>query len=174
VIWSRLAGLVLGLVLVALAVTVFSNRDQASVRAAATGPGQAFPDQGHAVLAPGTTPPAYNSTPPTSGPHAVVAVTRDDHRLSTGQLLTALQSGDIVIQYGHSTQRRPLRALQRGLSGPFRAALAAAGQAVLLEPVPGTPGVIALAWAHMQRSASPADPALLDFARYWLGQGAPR
>ena len=38
---------------------------------------------------------------------------------------------------------------------------------------PGTAGVIALAWTHMLRVATPTDPALRAFAQFWLGRGAP-
>jgi hypothetical protein len=32
-------------------------------------------------------------------------------------------------------------------------------------------GVVALAWGHAQRAAAPDDPALREFADYWLGRG---
>jgi hypothetical protein len=67
-----------------------------------------------------------------------------------------------------------LRAIAQSIGGPATPALAAAGQAVLLDPAPGTRGVVAAAWGHLLVSSSPADPELQQFASFWLGHGATR
>ena len=165
------ASLALSVGLIALLSGFFAARDKPGVASAAA-PGVPFRDQGNALLAPGQPHPAYDSSPPTSGPHLPAAVTRDQTRLSTDQLLQALSLGDVVLVYGRPRPPAGLVALARSLSGPFSTALAASGQAVVLDSIPGTVGYTALAWAHMTRVLSPADPQLRAFALYWLGRGA--
>ncbi|MBV8219422.1 MAG: hypothetical protein JO325_13230, partial [Solirubrobacterales bacterium] len=77
-----------------------AGRDQAAISGGASGPGQAFPDLGHAALSPGQAHPSYDSNPPTSGAHEPEAVTSDDAMLNDDQLLEALQLGNVVIVYG--------------------------------------------------------------------------
>ena len=81
----------------------------------------------------------------------------------------------MVLVYGPRRQAPALHALARAVSGPFDPVLARAGQAVILDRRPGAAGgsVIALAWRHAQRVATPSDPRLGAFASYWLGRGAP-
>jgi hypothetical protein len=167
-----LASLALSFGLIALLSGFFAGRDQAGVSGAANVPGQAFRDLGHPHLQAGQRRAAYDSVPPTSGAHVPELVTRDQTQLSDDQLLQALELGDVVIAYG--TRRPPagLEALEHSLAAPFTPALAAAGQAVILDRLPGTIGLIGLAWAHMIRVQSPADPRLHDFATFWLGRGA--
>ena len=166
---------VAGIGIVVLAVVVLASRDKSTVQRV-SGPGQAFADQGTRHLHAGT-PHAgfrYNSQPPTSGPHAFVPVTRDDVELDTDRLLTALESGDVVLVYGDRSLRPGLKALQDGIAGPFDAEVARAGQAVVLSHNPRLvkSGVVALAWAHLLRASSPTDPGLRDFVEFWLGRGA--
>jgi hypothetical protein len=164
-----------GIGILVLVVVVFGSRDRSTVDRAG-GPGQAFADQGSRRLQPGT-PHAgfqYNSDPPTSGPHVVAPVTRDDIELDTDRLLTALEAGDVVLVYGDRSLRAKLRALQNDIAGPFDPEVALAGQAVVLSHSPrlAGSGVIALAWRHMLRVSSPSDPALREFVEFWLGRGA--
>src|SRR5207247_4675253 len=101
-----------------LAVVVFGSRDSSTFHET-SGPGQAFGDQGTRHLRAGT-PHAgfhYNSDPPTSGPHVVAPVIRDDTALDTDRLLTALESGNVVLVYGDRALRPGLRALQRDVAG---------------------------------------------------------
>jgi hypothetical protein len=158
---------------IALLSGFFAGRDQAGVGGAATLPGIAFADLGHAHLRPGQPRPRYNSNPPTSGAHVPVPVSGDNQRLSDDQLLEALQLGDVVLTYGSSAPPPGVRPLVSSLAAPFTPALAAAGQAIVLARRPGTQGLIALAWAHMLRVSSPRDPLLRSFIDYWLGRGAP-
>ncbi len=161
-------------VIAALSGGLLAGRDDPGISDAPAGPGTAFRDQGDTYLRPGQPRPAYDSTPPTSGAHVPVPVTRDESELSDDQLLQALSVGDVVLVYG--TRRPPpgLRAVAEATASPFTLPLAASGQAVILARRPGTRGVIALAWARLLRVAGPSDPALRAFIQAWLGRGAPR
>jgi hypothetical protein len=167
------ASLLLSIGLIALLSGFFSRRDQAAVSGSTAALGQQFPDQGHAVLRAGQPRPAYDSNPPTSGPHLPAPVRRDDARLNDDQLLEALQDGNVVIVYGSRVPPHDLVAVARSVAPPFTPALAAVGQAVILARRPGTSGLIGLAWTRMLRVESAKDPALRAFAQYWLGRGVP-
>jgi hypothetical protein len=134
--------------------------------------GVQFRDLGDGVLARGAKTPAYDSVPPTSGPHRTAVIHRDGTDFTDDQLLTALAAGNLVLMYG--TQRPPadLRALASSIAAPFTPSLAAAGQAVILARRPAIPGVLALAWTRMLHVRTPDDPQLRSFALVWLGQGA--
>jgi uncharacterized protein DUF3105 len=169
-----LASLALSVGLIALLSGFFVGRDQAGISGGQIGPGEAFADQGSALLAPGQARPAYDSNPPTSGAHFPARVLRDGAPLTDDQLLQALALGDVVIMYGGPTPPAALHTLAAGVASPFTPALAAAGQAVILSRRPGTRGLIGLAWAHMLHVAGPQDPLLRQFAAFWLARGAPR
>ncbi|MEA2271807.1 MAG: hypothetical protein QOI98_515 [Solirubrobacteraceae bacterium] len=169
--------LAFGVGVVAVLLVVLGSRDKSTFQDT-SGPGQVFRDQGARHLQAGTPHAgfAYNSDPPTSGPHAVSAVTRDDTRLDTDRLLTALELGNVVLVYSDSALRGDLRALQRDVAGPFDPVVASAGQAIVLargHPVASS-RITALAWRHRLLAGSPRDPALRDFVEFWLGRGAPR
>jgi hypothetical protein len=169
-----LASLALSIGLIALLSGYFAGKDQAGVSASAAAPGQAFRDLGDAPLRPGQPRPAYDSSPPTSGPHVPTPVARDRVPITDDQLLTALSDGDVVMVYGSANPPPALVTLVADNVPPFSPALAQTGQAVILTSRTGTTGIVALAWAHMLRTAAPGDPALRDFISYWLGRGAPR
>jgi uncharacterized protein DUF3105 len=140
------------------------------------GPGQAFPDLGAKHVSPSRRRQAhYNSDPPTSGPHVARTIRRDETKLSTDQILHALETGNVVLVYGARKPSQRLRALaEQASGGPFDPALVEAGQSVILARKKGTDGIIALAWRHMLRVPNSRDPELLRFAEFWLGRGAPR
>ena len=170
----RWLAVVLGLAVLlggALAIVVtFSARDASRV-SAVPGPGQAFPD----LCAEHREPPdgfAYNSRPPTSGPHQPRLVQRDRRRLDDDQLLHALELGNVVLAYGGRRPPAALEAIQEEVAGSFDAELAAAGQAVILGRRDDVDGVVALAWTHRLEGSAPDDPALREFAEHWLGRGA--
>lgn len=167
------ASLAVAFGLIALLSGFFAGRDQAGVSAVVTGPGRALPDLGHAHLRPGAPHPRYDSDPPTSGAHVPVPVRDDDRKLSTDQLLQALEQGNVVVLYGADKPPPGLRTLSLSLAPPFTPALAAAGQAVILARRPGTRGLLGLAWAHAITVAGPKDPQLRKFIQFWLGRGAP-
>jgi Protein of unknown function (DUF3105) len=168
-----LASIALSVGLIVLLSGFFAGRDQAGVSGGVSGPGQAFADLGHATLRPGQPRPAYDSSPPTSGAHVPVAVTRDQVALSDDQLLSALEVGDVVIVYGGSRPPAGLERIARAAAPPFTPALAATGDAVILARRPAATGVVALAWAHLVRVQAASDPALGQFVGFWLGRGAP-
>jgi len=171
----RRAGVIAAAVIVTLGglyalQAVLSARDDATFDTAA-GPGQSFPDLGARHLRPGEAPGGdYNSDPPTSGPHVPLAVRRQSGPLVDDQILHALESGNVVIVTAGGPQAE-VRALAREVAGPFTPELAAAGQTVLLTARPGTEGVTALAWRHMQQVDQPGDPRLREFVEFWLGRG---
>jgi hypothetical protein len=158
--------------LLALLTGFFAGQDRAAVAGVAA-PGQAVPDLGDRLLGPGQRRPAYDSSPPTSGAHLPAAVIADQTRLSDDQVLEALSLGDVVVVYGSARPPRELVRLARALAGRFTPALAAAGQAVVLDHLPGTHGLVALAWARRLRVPGPRDRRLRAFIAYWLGRGAP-
>jgi hypothetical protein len=169
----RRAGLVVLLVLLAIGgiaagLFFFASRDQSKITPA-KGPGQEYTDQGHAHVArPGF---AYNSTPPTSGPHAIKTIRRDGTRIDADQLLTALELGNVVILYpGRGKPPAALRALQDADSGPLDPALLDTGNQVVLARYAGVNGVVAAAWRHLQPASSDADPRLRAFVDFWLGR----
>jgi Protein of unknown function (DUF3105) len=168
-----LAALVLSVGLIALLSGFFAGRDQAGVSGTADAVGQKYKDLGNAHLSPGQLRPAYDSDPPTSGPHIPEPVLRDQIRLNDNQLLQALEDGNVVIDYGGIRPPTGLLTLAKSVAGPFTPALAASGQAVILSRRPGTTGLIGLAWTHMLRVNGPNDPNLRAFAEQLLGEGSP-
>ena len=167
------ASLVLSIGLILLLSGYFAGRDQAAISGGTTGPGQAFPDLGHAALGPGQPHPSYNSNPPTSGAHVPEAVTHAEATLNDDQLLEALQLGNVVIAYGTRTPPAGLTRFTRLAAPAFTPALAASGDAVILARRPGTMGLVALAWTHLLRVSGPSDQQLGQFVSFWLGRGAP-
>ncbi len=158
---------------IALLSGFFAGQDEAGVAGPDVGPGVAFRDLGHVHLRPGQPHPTYDSSPPTSGAHVPQPVTADNRPLSNDQLLEALELGDVVIAYGTPAPPPGLRAFARSVAAPFTPALAASGQAVILDRRAGTPGIVALAWARLVRVATAQDPLLRQFVQYWLGKSAP-
>lgn len=164
---------------VVLLLLFFQGRDHSQIRdgsgEAVSGPGQVLPDQGHEHLARGERPPKpYASDPPASGAHVPVAIRSDADGtvLSDDQILHALESGDVVLLYGTPRAPAALRAVAERVAGPFEPALATVGQAVVVGRRPGIDGVVALAWRRLLRAPSAGDPALEEFASFWLGRGA--
>ncbi len=167
------ASLALSFGLIAVLSGFFAGRDQAGVSVPASGPGEAFPDLGHAHLRPGQARPRYDSDPPTSGAHVPEPVRRTERQLNDDQLLEALELGNVVVMYGGRTPPSGLRTLVLSLAPPFTPGLAMAGQAVILARRPGTRGLLGLAWAHAIVVHRPRDPRLRQFVQFWLGRGAP-
>jgi len=156
---------------VAAGVLFFSSRDKSNVPPA-VGPGQTFADQGNRHLTAGAKPGvAYDSTPPTSGPHAVKTIRRDGERIDADQLLSALELGNVVLLYpGPGRPPAALRALQDADSGVLDPALLSTGQQVVLARYAGVNGVVAVAWRHLLAVPSAGDPRLKAFVDFWLGR----
>lgn len=163
------AALVIAAAAVALSLLA-ATRDPSRV-GVAEGPGEAFTDQcaSHAAPPEGF---EYSSQPPTSGPHEPRLPAGDERRLGDDELLHALELGNVAFAYDARRPPPELVALRDDLAGDFDVELAAAGQAVLLVRHPAADGVSALAWNRRLVTADPADPALREFAEYWLGRGA--
>jgi hypothetical protein len=145
--------------LIALAVA-FNARDDAGLSAAPEGPGELQSEGGGEW--------------PTSGEHERALVTRDRRELTDDQILTALELGNVVILYDAPDPGANLIRLQREVSGPFDAEVAAAGQAVILARREGAGPATALAWRRVLETPDSGDPALSEFAEAWLGQGLGR
>jgi hypothetical protein len=174
----RLLGVLLGTVLVAGGVfallLAFNARDDAGVRtpAQAAGPGELQRDLGSRHLESTQHVPLDSLTdPPTSGAHHARLPTREG-RLSPDEILHALELGDVILFYDAARPPAALRALQREVSGPFDAEVAAAGQQVILARRDGAGAVTAAAWRRLLRADDPADPRVRAFAEYWIGRGA--
>jgi len=164
---SVVGGGVLAIGILLFGVVVFGNRDQAPVHVL-NGPGEAFADLCAAHER--TDPSAYNSDPPTNGPHLPRLPTREQ-LANDDELLQALELGNVVIVYPSRRPPSALRKLQDDLAGPFDPELAAAGQAVILSRDPSIGQITALAWRHRLRADSADDPQLRAFADFWLGRG---
>jgi hypothetical protein len=167
------AALAVAFVAIALLSGFFTSQDQPGFAGADTRPGTAFRDLGHAHLQPGQPHPVYNSHPPTSGAHVPDIPTENNAELTNDQLLEVLELGDVVIMYGSPGLPPGLKQLAKQVAPPFNAALVATGNQLIFARRPGTTGLVGLAWAHMIRTPSAADPMLEVFAQYWLGRGAP-
>lgn len=137
-----------------------------------SGPGATLPDAGSGELPAGRHAPLGNpADPPTSGPHAAATITGDASPLTNDQLLDAIERGNVVLLYSAGQPPVALRAIAAELAPPFTPALVAAGGAVILAPRRGVNGVIGVAFRHLIRAPSPADPALAQFVNSWLGRG---
>ena len=172
----RLLGVLLGTVLVAGGVfallLVFNARDDAGVGSGEpTGPGQLQPDRGSRHLESTQHVPLEGLTdPPTSGAHHDRLPTREG-RLSPDEIIHSLELGNVILFYAAPRPPAALRALQRDVSGPFDAEVAAAGQQVILARRDGAGAATAAAWRRLLRTDDPADPRLREFAEAWIGRG---
>ena len=172
----RLVVLLLGTALVAggvyALVLAFNARDDAGVGAGTpAGPGELQPDRGSRHLESTQHVPLEGLTdPPTSGAHHDRLPTREG-RLSPDEILHALELGNVILFYDAKRPPAALRALQREVSGPFDAEVAAAGQQVILARRDDTGAVTAAAWRRLLRVDDPADPRLREFAEAWIGRG---
>ena len=177
--WLERAAIVIVSLVIAIAIIALlsgglaGTQDDPGVTGGQPGPGIAYRDQGDLHLRPGQPRPHYDADPPTSGAHNPVNVMRDRATISDDQLLQALQVGDVVLMYGTRKPPPGLAELVARLAPRFTPALAATGGAVILARRPGTRGIIALAWTHMQPVSTASDPRLPEFVNYWLGRGAP-
>jgi hypothetical protein len=152
-------------------IAFFNSRDD-STFSGTKSPGQAFADQGARHLRPGASHPRYDSDPPTSGPHVARLPARDGGALSDDEILEAVELGNVVLLHSPGTSDAPLRAVARELDAGYDRDLADSGSAVLVGTRAGAGPVVAVAWRHLQRAASPSDPSIADFAEFHLGSGA--
>ena len=80
-----------------------------------------------------------------------------------------LEQGNVVFQYADKADREPLERLATEIAGPPDEALRHAGQAIIVE---SGDGLGALAFRRRLEVSSPDDPALREFAEYWLGRSS--
>jgi len=95
-------------------------------------------------------------------------------RADTTASSALLRAGNVILEYSNRADLPALRAIARAETGTETAgsALAAAGQAVIIERVSTGSGVTARAYHRTLRAASGKDPAVEDFVSAYLGQGA--
>jgi uncharacterized protein DUF3105 len=124
----------------------------------------------HSRSGPGTFEQTSSGSPPTSGSHQERNVT-SEQSVDNDALLTALEQGNVVIVYPQAKPPAALIKLQRDLTGPFDAELAAAGQMVILTHRDDADGIQALAYQRRLKASGADDPQLQAFAEAWLGAG---
>ena len=82
-----------------------------------------------------------------------------------------VEPGNVVLLYSDERLTSDLRALARRAAGEPSAALAAAGQAVLLERRPNLRVPVTAVTAERRlEAAAPGDAKLRSFIEYWLGK----
>ncbi len=119
-------------------------------------PGEAIEIQGQAHIAVGTAHPAYNSNPPTSGPHYAQSATWGVHdtELPDEQLIHNLEHGGIWISY-------------KGISATTTAALGKITRSqskIIMEPRANDDAPIVLAsWGRLQKFQTYDEQGILAF-----------
>lgn len=118
------------------------------------------------------------------GAVAALLASRDDSTVSSaggpGVVRPAgarpvVAAGNVVLLYSDERLTRGLRELATDIGGPPDKALVAAGQAVIVQRRPNQPvPVVAVSATHQIDATGPEDPALREFAEYWLGRDAGR
>ena len=89
----------------------------------------------------------------------------------TGGAEPRVRPGNVVLLHSDERMTRELRELAERIAGPPDEALAAAGQAVLVQQRPNLDvPVTAVTSTRMLEAPSPDDPALEQFIEYWLGR----
>jgi hypothetical protein len=127
---------------------------------------ETFASQGVRHLAPGEPAPAYNSNPPTSGPHAPTPAACGIYRSPVADVAQVhnLEHGAVAIQYDPSLpedQVSRLEDIAREL-----------GDWTLLAPREGMPAPIALtAWTKRLLLEDLDEPAIRAFHRRFAGNG---
>ena len=82
-----------------------------------------------------------------------------------------VRPGNVVLLYSDERLTRDLRALAARSAGELDPALAAAGQAVLVQRRPNLDApVTAVTTSRMIEARGPGDPGLRRFIEYWLGR----
>ncbi len=181
----RVGGLVL-LGLIVFVVLIVITRSVASpVGLNGSSPGQFFPSQGHCHIGVDCPGPAsqyanfaYNSNPPTSGPHEEIfpSTLILDQPISKPMLVHLLEHGNVALLYNDKAPQDVVQQLKDYATtydklpvSDVQAKLEA-GQAVFVAPYPGMTEPIALvAWTRLE-SLSQYDQAEIDqFTKAWVG-----
>ncbi|MDP8958837.1 MAG: DUF3105 domain-containing protein [Actinomycetota bacterium] len=134
------------------------------------GPGveetETFPDQGRAHLAPGAPTPAYNSDPPTSGPHGPQPAPCGVHRSEVPDIaqIHSLEHGAVVIQYQPSLPQEEVERLE-DLARDL-------GDYTLVAPREGAPSPVVLtAWTKRLTLDEVDEASIRTFYRRFAGNG---
>ena len=171
-LWIAIGVLALVLAVLAGVLILAVGRDDPSVGGGNNGPGVQYPDQGKDAPGPGRAAEGQvQLRPPDERPTLPDPVLRDGVRLTQDQELQALEQGNVVVFFDAARIGRGLRKLQRRLTGPYLAAVGAAGGALILDRRAGHQGRdrrVLAAPAHGQVAQRPAAAGLrqlLDRAR---------
>lgn len=134
-------------------------------------PGRPVADQGHQIIAPGASHPAYNSTPPTSGWHYVLPSSWGIHAspIPNEVQLRNLASGGVLVQYRPEASQSTLQQL-RGLVAKLRQDKRYCR--LILAPYPGLGHQIVLtAWRRIDRLDEYDHDRIVRFIEAFLGGG---
>ncbi|MCZ6557824.1 MAG: DUF3105 domain-containing protein [SAR324 cluster bacterium] len=131
-------------------------------------PGQQFETMGQLHIPQGTLSYAYNSSPPTSGPHAN-AVRWGEQSASIPEInqVHNLEHGGVLIQYNCSrlSEDQTCSRVRTQLRGIMRKARQTNGHKIVLAPYGKMPHPIAItAWTWLQSFDTPDEAAMLAFA----------
>jgi hypothetical protein len=158
--WQRAAGVVAGLALVALVVVFIGSR-------VANQPGQAVPDMGNQHLADGeTSPVAYTSVPPTSGPHTTRLASWGVHTEPIPDELQVhnLEDGGVGVWYDCPKGCPDLVTQLESIVRRY-------GEGVLMAPYPGMDSRIALtAWNRIDTFEDFDEGRIVRFVRAYRGR----
>ena len=131
-------------------------------------PGQQFANMGQAHIPQGTPAPAYNSSPPTSGPHSSTARWgRHTTEILEINQVHNLEHGGVLIQYNCSRlpEGRSCSDLRGKLQGILAKAQAANGHKFILAPYGKQPRPVAVtAWTWLQYFDEADEAGILAFA----------
>jgi hypothetical protein len=142
-----------------------------SAEARAKGPGQHLVDQGANHILEGTTFNAYNSAPPTSGPHWPVPAAWGVYNepVPNERQVHSLEHGGVTIQYNTEDQTliENLRTLAQGLRG-FPACMIVAPYPTMEHPIALT------AWGVILTLDEFDKKQIEDFVKFYRDQGPER
>jgi Protein of unknown function (DUF3105) len=158
----------------------------ASTRAAVAGPGQFFPSQGHCHIGQSCPRPAaeyetfaYNSDPPTSGPHVeqFLPTFFSDQPVPKKILVHLAEHGNVVILYNSDKVGVETVSFLRSqalfydqVSENDPQALEEQGRAVIVAPYPQLKSMIALvAWTRLDTLDTDDYQRIDRFVHAWLG-----
>lgn len=137
-------------------------------------PGEAVPDQGHELIAPGQAHPPYNSVPPTSGPHYALPAPWGVHTapIPDEVELRNLAGGGVILHYRPDLAQEQVEAL-RALVEELRSRPAFCR--LILAPYPGLERPIVLtAWGRLDRLEGFDRARIVRFIETFIDRGPER
>jgi hypothetical protein len=141
-------------------------------------PGRHFESQGRAHIPDGSPSPAYNSSPPTSGPHAGAA-RWGAYTMPIPEInqVHNLEHGGILIQYNCASlpPDRSCTELQTRLRAVYDTAVADVDPKIVLAPYPRMESLVAVtAWTWLATFDTVDGAGILAFARAHVNQAPER